>query len=466
MSQDDTDYENNWEIQEEEDEEAEGGEDESEEDEDEDNAEGEEEAYGDYEIDDDDDDDINPPPGDYDDPQYTGVDPRGQPAEYYQPEYNPDEEANEFKDEPEEERKNDRYGNRGAMIFAILCCCCLILVAIALILVFLVFKKDGDSSPSGSNNSGPSSPAQAPTNPATFPTMPPKGGAPIAAAPFSYPTVAPVTPPPTGSPTLVPTISSQPTQAPIDADPIPQPTKFPTTEPTISPAPTQAVPDGVELIPIEDTYIVDGFAKFEAHGEEQTFLVQNALDHVNEVPDAFALLKFDLSGIPFARIQNRELSALLELTHEVSVLDRGPATYTVERLPSTPLAVESLHLGVYPLPVDGIKGPTFDVAPSDETVVIDVTELFFGGSYEPADDDQALLMIANYGIEQDAGDRFKTREAVGEEPKLRIVMTRVPGVPDSTAPPVPPPTLAPTVTVVETSAPTTNTTNADTAASG
>jgi hypothetical protein len=478
MSENDPDYEKNWEIEEQEEAKGEEGEDEDEdededdeddededdedEDEDEEGGEDQEGEYGTYEIDEDE-DDIDPPPGDYDDPEYTGVDPRGQPAEYYQPEYNPEEgQTVEFKDEPEE-REKDRWGNRGAMIFAILCGCCLILVAIALILVLLVFKEDGGDSPS-SNNSGPNA---APVQPATFPTLPPVG-APVDPVPFSYPTPVPKTPPPTGAPTPAPTISVQPTKQPEEKPPTTSPTKYPTEQPTTSPQPTAGVSPSIVLIPIEDTYIVDGFEASEPHGDETTFLVQNALDHVNEVPDSFVLLKFDLSGIPFERIQNRDLSATLELTHEVSVLERGPATYTVERLPSTPLAVETLHLGLFPLPENGILSTTFDVAPDDEIVTIDVTNILFGGLYEPADDDQALLMLVNYGIEQDAGDRFRSRESVGSEPKLRLSLNRVPGVPDSTASPVVPPTLAPTVTaqVADTPGPTATPTATPTAEAG
>jgi hypothetical protein len=212
------------------------------------------------------------------------------------------------------------------------------------------------------------------------------------------------------------------------------------------------------LIPVEDTYIVDGFFKFEAHGAEETFLVQNSADDVQEIPDSFALLKFDMSSVPFVRIRNRQLSATLELTHQVSVVDRGAATYTMARLPSTPLVVETLHLGIFPLPTNGINGTNFDVAPSDETVMINVTDLIFGDVYQPFDDPQALLMIVDYGPIKEAGDRFFTREATGKEPKLRLSMIRIPGVPDSTAAPVTPtqpPSFAPSFGITESPAPST-----------
>lgn len=357
----------------------------------------------------------------------TDVDPRGQPAEYYQPEYEPDQETGEqtFEDEhlTKDERKEEAT-NRGRIFACFLCCCCLICIIIALILLFVVFdvfKKDDAESPS---NSSPSAPQAAPI--------------------VNFPTVAPQPLPPSAlpPPTLFPTLSPAPSVPPV-ADPTGSPTKYPTAMPTLTPEPTQSVPDDLELIPVEDTYIVDGFDAAERHGEMDSFLVQNGPDHINEIPDSFALLQFSLEEVPFARIQNRVNTAILELTHEPSVLDRGAASYTIERLPSTRMDVESLHLGIFPLPENGVGAIVFNVDPSDETVSVNITELVFGGIYEPEDDDQLLLLIANYGPDQDAGDRFKTREVEGSEPKIRMQFYRIPGVPDSTAPPKASPTLSP-----------------------
>jgi hypothetical protein len=81
---------------------------------------------------------------------------------------------------------------------------------------------------------------------------------------------------------------------------------------------------------------VDGFSKAEAFGIEDTFLVQNVEDHVNESLDSFALLSFDVSNF-WSDAQDLSTSTVMELTHVTAVLDQGPATYTVVRLPSTRL---------------------------------------------------------------------------------------------------------------------------------
>lgn len=325
-------------------------------------------------------------------------------------------------------------------------CCCVVLALLALLLVLVVFNQ-GDSGKGDKNQPSPTFP---PIQSAQFPTFNP-----MAPVPFAYPTRLPVAPPPSAFPTKSPVVTPAPTNETINTNPTIAPSPYPTIRPTMTPSPTKTVEDSMVLIPVEDTYIVDGFFKYEAHGSEDTFLVQNSADDIQEIPDSFALLKFDMSSVPFVRIQNRQLSATLQLTHQVSVVDRGPATYTMVRLPSTPLEVETLHLGIFPLPTNGINGTNFVVAPTDGNVTINVTDLIFGNEYQPSDDDQALLMIVNYGPIQEAGDRFFTREEPGKEPKLLLSMIRTPGVPDSTAPPTVPPTVAPTLapTIADTASP-------------
>lgn len=433
MSQNEEEYDNNGEVEDEEDDEddeaedddddEQGDEEEEFEDEEEDDEGDDQSTYG--EDEDDEDDDLLPPPEeDYDiDPEYSGVDPTGQPVDYYQPEYSPgddeDDEEQGFKDElPEKEKRRYYDGTRCIMILSVLCCCIILILILVLILYFTAFKKSNNGDNGASSNSGGGG-NRVPTRPPTQPAQVPSPRAPLSSAPFSYPTLPPSTPEPTIGPTFGPTFSPAPTKLEVK-EPTASPTKYPTIMPTKSPAPTKEIEDSIVLIPIEDTYIVDGFEKAEPHGEEDTFLIQNALDHVNEIPDAFALLKFDMSSVPFARVKDLEKSAILELTHDVSIVERDFATYTVERLVSTSLAVESLHLGIFPLPEDGIKGTTFNVAPDDEKIEIDVTDLIFGGLYDPEDDEQALLMLVNYGEIQEAGDRFRTRESPGNEPKLRL----------------------------------------------
>ena len=461
MSKENKDYDKNWEIDEDEDEDNvddvdddEGGEsggDDDEDDEDdeddkddeddeddeddkddEDNEDDDESDEGDeYEMDEDY-DDLIPPSRDDTEPEYTGIDPRGQPVEYYQPDYGPsDDEERGFLDEHQEEEKKRRFydGNRCLMVLAVLCCCILLIIILGLLLYFLVFSNSGEPTKSNGSAQKPAIPTRPPTQPAQVPTP----RSPVTSAPFSYPTLPPSTPEPTIGPTSGPTLTPAPSRL-IVTDPTKNPTKYPTIEPTKSSAPTREIEDEIVLIPIEDTYIISGFEEGRAHGDEDTFLIQNALDHVNQNPDSFALMEFDMSVVPFAKIKDREKIAILELFHEVSVLERTNATYTVERLASINVVIETLNFEIFGFPDSGIKGPSFSVEPSDEKVEIDITDLIFGGLYEPQDDPFALIMIANYGEEQEAGDRFRSRESQGKEPKLRILLIDSPDGTNSTPP--------------------------------
>eukprot|EP00934_Nitzschia_sp_Nitz4_P002642 Nitzschia sp. Nitz4//scaffold106_size73319//12817//13542//NITZ4_005728-RA/size73319-processed-gene-0.64-mRNA-1//-1//CDS//3329532496//2632//frame0 len=224
--------------------------------------------------------------------------------------------------------------------------------------------------------------------------------------------------------------------------------------PTISFSPTKGIPDELFLGPDADTYITNTFDHAEARGDEETILVQNGDDFINENPDCHGFLQFDLSDIPFARIQNRINNATLVLQHEISILDRGAATYWIQRVPSTKMVVETFYWNLAKSFLDeGVGNVTFEVSPSDDSVTVDISELLFGGIYEPEDDDQLLLMISNYGAIQETGDRFYTRESSGNEPVLHLTFEKIPGVPDSTAAPVSPPTIAPSVSLNGTESP-------------
>ena len=478
MSQENKDYDKNWEIDQEDDnedddddkddeddeddednEDDEGDEDdEDNEDDNEDDSEDdsgqddeEEEENGEresveedeYEIDEDF-DELIPPSHDDTEPEYTGLDPRGQPLEYYQPDYGPsDDEERGFLDEHQEEQKKRRFydGNRCLMVLAVLCCCILLIIILGLLLYFLVFRNSND----GPTKSDGSARKPIPTRPPTQPAQMPTPRAPVTSVPFSYPTLPPSTPEPTIGPTSGPTFTPVPTRL-VVIEPTKSPTKYPTIEPTKSSAPTREIEDEIVLIPVQDTYIISGFEEGRAHGDEDTFLVQNALDHVNQNPDAYALLEFDMSVVPFAKIKDRRKIAILELTHEVSVLERSNATYSVERLASINVIIETLNYEMFGFPENGIKGPSFSVEPADEKVEIDVTDLIFGGIYEPEDDPLALIMIANYGEEQEAGDRFRSRESQGNEPKLRILLIDSPDGTNTTSPsemPSEPPSMEP-----------------------
>jgi hypothetical protein len=171
------------------------------------------------------------------------------------------------------------------------------------------------------------------------------------------------------------------------------------------------------IIPFADTYVQrDGFTPFEAYGGEDTFLVQNGPAAVNEIPDVIGLLGFDLSSVPesFTR-------AVLQLYHQPANRDRGAATLTLRALPPTPLAIETLHAGIFdPEDGEGIFGPTFSVSPDDTIVQVDVTSLV--GDNNP--NNQLFLMVENRGAEQPRGaegDRFFTRET-NDPPQLIIAL--------------------------------------------
>lgn len=344
----------------------------------------------------------------------------GQPAGYYQPEYDPA----DFRDE-DKEGVSDRRRWINALI---LCCCCLLCIIIAIV-VPIVLKKS--KSPVGPPVPPPTpAPTKAPQAPYMLPTRAPAIGAPL------YLPSATTQPSTSGQPTVQP----EPTLPPV-ADPTFPPTQNPTANPTKSPAPTPSVPDELVIIPSGDTYIQKGIGEtdgendvdvreFDPRGKEEVVLVQNTIVDpfdTRKNSDAFALLDFDLSLVPFASIVNRINTATLELQHRLSARNGGIKTYTVQRVPSTPLAVETLHAGIYVLPDTGVGNITFGVNAQDENVTIDVTPLFFGDIYEPADDEEALLLIADFGPESPDGDAFYARESPGREPKLRLKFQRVVG---------------------------------------
>ena len=325
-------------------------------------------------------------------------------------------------DEDIEAQDNDkpRSESRKGLQLALLlcCCCCLLLIGGALAGYFLYFEEVINE-----EKEKPPPPTPAPVTP------PPQ---PIGAAPtLVIPTKPPVTPLPTAKPT-----TSAPTPAPVVV-PTPKPTPFPTASPSVSFNPTEQYPEEVVMPPDADTFIfVDGFYKAESQGSIDTMLVQNGLITKTEIPDAFILMTFDLSccGMPASnRIQNLDKSAILKLHHVPSTLTRGAATYNIVRLGYTPLSVENLHGDSYVLQT-GIDGPSFQVKPSDTTVTVDVTDLVF--SDFPLEKDQLYLQIENRGEEQEAGDRFYSRESANP-PQLII------GLPHGGPRPTNHPTISP-----------------------
>jgi hypothetical protein len=389
----------------------------------------------------------------------------------YADEYNDDEEDQKYaaaaeqypyEDEPiveedEEELEARRAKTRKAILACCLCCLCLLIISGAVVLGVIMTQGDGDipdiSAPTGS------------------PTPAPQTPAPV----YVFPTSAPIVI--TKSPTVSPTISQQPSSSPTQA-PTRMPTVSPSASPTTSPAPTRPVPDEIVILPDEDTFIyVDGFFQEEAFGKEDTMLVQNGPAAVNEVPDAFMLITFDLAEIPQPwRIVDRDSHAILRLTHVPRTQSGSaePQSYTVSRLPSTPLAVESLH-GLLFVPFDTLPGPSFTVNPGSQKLEVDITELLFDQppfvpdmNSRRHDRDlqgpgiQLFLMISAEGPEQpDGGDRFRSRES-DFSPELYIGLFQ-PGVPQPTKSPTVSPTmsLAPTLSLVPTSLPSGSPTSSD-----
>jgi hypothetical protein len=205
----------------------------------------------------------------------------------------------------------------------------------------------------------------------------------IVLAPTERPTFAPQPLPPSSF-TPSPTESMQPT-IDITLSPTIQPTKYPTASPTLSFAPTKAVPKFLEIIADQDTYTQFNISK-EFQGEEyglrDTFLVQKVPLKDETMGDSIALLSFPITDVPiFSRIEGKEKSAVLRLTHQVSADERLPANYTIVRIPETKTKMEYWHGFYFEPPEDdevGVKvGPIFEVSPTDVVIDIDVSSLFF-----------------------------------------------------------------------------------------
>lgn len=304
----------------------------------------------------------------------------------------------------DEESWRDR--NMAPIIACICCCLCLIIVAILLgILLPRHLNKDND--PSSFTIDVPTeAPVQAPFTPVTFPTPPPVELTPSAKPP----------------PTPYPTVSPAPTAPPI-AEPTPKPTDYPTIAPSMSPAPTKSIPDKLVIVADQDTTVyLDGFYIGESYGRDPTFLVQHGLAAKEEVPNAVGLLTFPLDDVPaFDRLGNTKKNAILRLNHEPTEPESGSATYTVVRMPGTPMKVEFLHGYIFKPPEDGeegaVVGPEFTVNPDTTVVDIDITSLLF----DAEDDHQLYLMIQDRGPEQpEGGDRFYSREHPDLKPQLLI----------------------------------------------
>lgn len=294
----------------------------------------------------------------------------------------------------DDEKKDDGYWWEGrekliAYILFFWCCLCLVIIAVVLGVVF------------GTKNKNKNVETEVLPAPTLRPTFAPQ---PLAPSQF----------------TPSPTESQQPTLA-ITLSPTIRPSARPTTSPTLSFEPTKGIPNVLGIIADQDTYTQYNISK-EFQGEEyglmDTFLVQKVPLKDEELADSIGLISFPLTDVPgLHRLENRSKSAVLRLHHVVSTEERGPANYTIVRIPETRTKMEFWHGFYFEPPEDdeiGVKvGETFPVDPLDTVVDIDVTSLFY--NYTLVDKKRpkkVFFMIENRGPDQvQGGDRFYARES-------------------------------------------------------
>jgi hypothetical protein len=209
--------------------------------------------------------------------------------------------------------------------------------------------------------------------------------------PVQFVTVAPVII--TSNPTMPPSI-------PPSRSPTRKPTAFPTASPTSSAAPTEELPERVVLTTNADSSIQNGLNTDEILGRMDTLYIQNGELDTQDNFDSYAIIAFDLTLLrPRASAFQGSKTATLVLQHVPSDLERGrPAELTVFRLPETRLSIENLNGRIF-VPKDQVRGPTFSVAPSDELLQVDISDLAFGtDGREP--EDQLFLKLENMGAIQ------------------------------------------------------------------
>ena len=260
--------------------------------------------------------------------------------------------------------KDRNESRRLCYIVGVVGCCLVILLIIGLVLGLVVFDNRGNDR----DNAGTTAEAGQTDEDAKTPGVsnPSSGG--LASSPtFSDPTRSPVQRQ-TGAPTILPTIKEASTP-----NATPRPTLRPTVTSVSAPIPTptsvlQPSPSQIIILPYADTFIYrDGFSTSQAFGTEDTFLVQNGPGFVrDDVADAVGLLAFDVAaGLSAAGQSATAIQQItLRLSHEPAVWDRGAATLTIRRLPSTQMAIETLHAGLFD-PADdaflrGLRGACHD----------------------------------------------------------------------------------------------------------
>lgn len=306
-------------------------------------------------------------------------------------------------DEDGETTKNNDewWEGREAIIAAVLLCwCCLCLIIIGVVLGVVL----------GGRNNKEAFPDDTPMIPTDRPTFAPQP------LPPSQMTSAPSE---SMAPTLVVTLS-----------PTLKPTSRPTVPPTNSFHPTISIPERLEVIADQDTYVAYNVSKEfvgDEYGFRDTFLVQKVPLKDELLADTVGLISFPMEDVPvFSRVKDMKFSAVLRLTHELNVKDDEedeeeddvpPAYYTIVRIPETKTKMEFWH-GFYFVPPEDddegvLVGPNFTVTPSQSIVQIPIESLLY--NYELIENKKPkkmFLMIENRGPDQvNGGDRFYSRES-------------------------------------------------------
>lgn len=346
-----------------------------------------------------------------------------------------------------EERRRERRRRRNERTGKIVVCFCCILIIIAIVLAVVLTQEAAHVYRVYVHPIHTGTPTASPTA-----------------------TVKPRVPPPT-----VPPTPKRPTFTANTLPPIPPPTFAPvpmrTPVPTISPAPTYGVIDTYEYKGTVDTYIfIDGPDVTKAFGREETFLVQYGTKRTTkpnqpvEVPTAYSFLQFgnlhrlqttvggDEDGADVVvqpPLPNKErwaatttsggdMKVLLELSHiplaeyvddANQVEDRNPVVLQAYFLPPNDetvwegLNLKSLTGTTYNAQKRGNTGGggilvgSVSVSPSDEVVVLDVTQAFLGVGdhiFDDQDDVVTFFLKVDDGTNaqkpQFVGDRFASRD--------------------------------------------------------
>jgi len=304
-------------------------------------------------------------------------------------------------DDEDVENKDDAewWEGRERIIAAILLCwCCLCLIVIGVVLGVVLGGKNEDALLY--------EPTMAPTDRPTFAPQP---------LPPSQMTSSP-------SESLVPTFQ-------VTLSPTLKPTRRPTVNPTDSLPPTISIPDLVEVIADQDTYLAYNVSKEfegEEYGDEDTMLVQNGPLTDDLLFDSIAVMSFPMDEVPvYSRVKDIDFSAVLRLTHQPIARDydfqevpQPDANYTIIRIPETRTKMEFWHGFYFVPPEDDDEGVlvgqnTFTVTPGQSSVTIRIEDLLY--DYELVDNkkpEKMFLMIENRGLDQFyGGDRFYTRKS-------------------------------------------------------